>query len=251
MKNKKLLIIIISGVVVLLIGLIALFLWLDPFRNRVIPNMNKVEIEYVPGLDYIKAEEMNQEETTEIEIQKITLKDKDLNTVKKQLNRISQEIKKKEFTILYKIQIDKNNTLYLGEKTGILKVKDKETYFEIPNNLKQTLSDIISKNNDKILTKTSFEKFTIKKAGAAITLTNKDNIKIAENALPYYKITMQKDYANYDEGFISTIFIDDDITIYLYSNNIGYIKNKEESFYVIFPYNLEDAVSSIYNISIK
>jgi len=250
MKKKTLWIIISIGVIVL-IGIIGLLIWLNPFKNKIIPNMNKLQIEYVPGMDYNKVEELNTVETTKIEIQTIKLSEQDQNKLKKNINKISEKIKKKDFEILYKIEIDKNNVLYLGKETGKLQSKDKSTFFEVPTPLYQVLKELEDKNNDKILTKLSFEKFTIKKAGAGITLTNKDNIKIVKTALPYYKITMQDDYSNYDNGYKETIYIDDDITIYLYSNNIGYIKNKEESTYVIFPYNLEDAVNSIYNISIK
>lgn len=250
MKKKTLFIIIGIGVIVLL-GIIALLIWLNPFKNKIIPSMNKIEIEYVPGMNYSKAKEMNETETTKIEVQKIKLSDQEQNKVKKQINKIKEKIKKSEFEILYKIVIDKDNTLYLGKEIGNLQSKDKTTYFEIPTSLYQTLKELEDKNNDNILTKLSFEKFTIKKAGAGITLTNKDNIKIVKNALPYYKITLEADYSNYDEGYKATLYLDDDITIYLYSNNIGYIKNKDEAFYVIFPYNLEDAVNSIYNISVK
>ena len=249
---KKKILWIILGIVgaVIILGLIALLIIINPFKNKYIPNMNKVQIEYVPGFDFNKAEEMNKTETTKIEVQKTNLSEQEQKKLKKQINKISKKTKKKDFEVLYKISIDKNNTLYLGKEIGIIQKKNKDTYLEIPASLNEYITELIEKNNEKILTKITFNSFTIKKSGAGITLTNEDNIKIVQKALPYYKITLQGDYSSYDNGYQATIYIDDDITIYLYNDNIGYIKNKDESFYVIFPYNLYEAIDSIYRISI-
>jgi len=125
MKNKKVWIIIgIIGAIVL-VGLIALLI-INPFKNKYIPNINNIQIEYVPGFDYNKAEEMNKNENTKIEIQTIKLSDKDQKNIKKQINKISQKIKKKEFETLYKVEIDKNNILYIGKEITQLQSKHRQ-----------------------------------------------------------------------------------------------------------------------------
>ncbi|MBQ3307723.1 MAG: hypothetical protein IJG68_06000 [Bacilli bacterium] len=250
---KKILLIIIPIVIILLGGVFFyLYEYTNVFHNKLIPTINSVAIEYAPGMNYSEAEEKNKNlETPMIEMQTISLKDKKFEKIKKELKRIKENTdSKKDNTYLAKLMINKNEVLYVGKKVGILQYKKKEKKVIITNSLLNDITTLIDKNNEKILETISFEKCVLKKDGASITLTNENNFKIIKNSLPHYKVSIADNFLTYENGIEGTVTLDDQTIIYLYNSNIGYIKTAEKEYYAIFPYELKNAVESIYKKSI-
>ncbi len=250
MKKK---LIIIGGIILfIIIGVLAyLFFFTNILQNKLIPKLENTTIEYAPGMDYQKAIEGNQAETPMIEMQTIKLSEQEIKELKKLLKPVKESSKKKDFSGFAKINLNKDSSILIGEKFGKLENKKETKYITITKSLLKRINELIKNNNDKVLNSLSFEKFVIRKNGAVITLANKTNIEIVKEALPYYNINLQEDYSTYDNGYQEIVILDDTTIIYLYNNNIGYIRNNNENYYVVFPYGLKDEVESIYNKSIE
>ena len=249
MKKSTLIIILVIILVLLGGGLFCLYEFTDVFRSRLIPKAEQVTLNYAPGYDYEEALKKNKE-TEFIKLQSLKLKKDEIKSFKKAIKGIKEvSVKKKEFDTIGEFVIDKNTSLVVGEKNSKL-IKNKKTkYIKNTVLLNNLINNLIKKNNDKILEQFDYEKATIKKDGAIINITNENNNKLIKNALPYYKINQTDDYVTYDGGYQELLIVNDSINIYLYTKNIGYVK-AEEAYYVIFPYDLEKTVSSIYNVSI-
>ena len=252
---KKALLIIIPIIILLLGGLFYyLYEYTNVFHNKLIPTVDSIAIEYAPGMNYTEAQEKNKDlETPMIQIQTITLKEKNIEKIRKELKTIKENMdsKKENTTYLAKLNINKDEVLYVGEKLGLLQSKKKEKKVTITNSLFNEITTLIDKNNEKVLETFTFEKCVIKKDGAAITLTNENNFKIMKNALPHYKVNIDNDYLTYESGIDGTVTLDGSTIIYLYQSNIGYIKTAETAYYAIFPYELKEAVESIYKKSVE
>ena len=250
--KKKIIIIITFAIIMLILGIVAyLFFFTNLIQNKLIPKFENSSIQYAPGFDYLKAEESLTTETPIIELQTIKLSNEEMKELKATLKNIKETKKRKDFQVNAVLIINKDAKLLVGEKIGKLENKKETKYITITNSASKKINDLIEKNNKKVLNHLTFEKFVIRKNGAVITLANETNIKIVKDALPYYKINIQEEYTNYNNGYQEIIILDDSTVIYLYDNNIGYIRTNEESFYVVFPYNVKEIVESIYNKSIN
>ena len=248
---KKWLLITLTVIILLTGGtLFCLYEFTNIFHSKLIPRINTITLKYAPGYDYEKALEKNKESEF-IKIQSIKLSETDIKAIKKDLKSIIEATPKdKNFATTNELEIDKDTQLVIGEKYAKLIKNKKTTYVKIPNSLVKDTNDLIEKNNNKVLEKISYEKGTIKKDGAVINITKEDNIELIKNALPYYRINQTDDYLTYDNGYKELLILNDNINIYLYSSNIGYIKTNEP-YYVIFPNNLEKVINSIYEVSTK
>jgi len=249
---KKSVLIIISVVIVLLLGggLFYVYEFTNIIRSRLIPKAEQITLNYAPGYDYEKALEKNTGEVEFIKIQEIKLKKEEIKSLKKAFKSLKEtSIKKKDFATTSELVIDKNTRLVVGEKYSKLIKNKKTTYIKNCTLLNTIINNLIKINNDKVLETIEYEKATIKKDGAIINIANENNNKLINNALPYYKINQSDDYMTYDGGYKELLVINDSINIYLYGDNIAYMK-ADESYYVIFPYDLEKTVSDIYNVSV-
>ena len=248
---KKWLLIILIIIILLLGGTgFYLYQYTNIFHSKLIPKINTITINYAPGYDYEKALEKNKENEF-IKIQSIKLSENDIKAIKKDIKSIIEATpKNKNFDTTNELVINKDTQLIIGEKYAKLIKNKKTTYVKIPNSLVKDTNTLIEKNNNKILEKLTYEKGTIKKDGAVINITKEDNIELIKNALSYYKINQADDYLTFDNGYKELLIINDTINIYLYSSNIGYIKS-DESYYVIFPNDLEKVINSIYEVSTK
>ena len=248
--KKWLLITII--IIILLTGgtLFYLYEYTNVFHSKLIPKINTITLNYAPGYDYEKALEKNKENEF-IKIQTIKLNEEEIKTIKKDIKNIIESTpKKKDFETYKELVINKDTQLIIGEKYAKIIKNNKTTYVKIPNALVKDTDTIVDKNNEKVLETIKYEKATIKKDGAVINITNEDNIKLIKDAIPYYRINQTDDYLTYDNGYKELLILNDNINIYLYSSNIGYIKSTE-SYYVILPNNLENVINSIYEVSTK
>lgn len=249
---KKGLLITLVVIIILTGGTIfCLYEFTDIFHSRLIPKISNITLNYAPGYNYEQALSKNTKDNEFIKIQSLKLKENDIKTLKKDIKAIKEATpKNKDFEATKELVIDKDTKLIIGEKYAKLVKGKKTTYVKVPNSLVNDTDKLVEENNKKVLENLTYEKGTIKKDGAVINITNEDNIKLIKEALPYYKINQQDDYLTYDGGPKELIILNDTITIYLYSSNIGYIKSTE-NYYVIFPNNLEEIVNSIYEVSTK
>jgi len=249
---KKVLIVILVVVLLLLGGgFFYIYQYTDIIRSRLIPKINQITLEYAPGYNYEDALKKNEGETEFIKIQSLKLKENDIKSIKNSIKGIKEvSLKTKEFPTICELKIDKDTNLIVGEKNAKLIKGKKTTYVKTTKSLLNNINNIIDKNNEKVLEKLTYTNVTIKKDGAVINITNEDNKKIIQEAISYYRINQSDDYLSYDGGYKEQVILDDATKIYLYSSNIGYIKG-QESFYVVFPNNLEEAVNSIYQVSIS
>ena len=249
-------ILIILTIIILLAGgtLFYLYKYTDIIHTRLIPKIESLTIVYSPAYDYEAALKKNTDDLEFIKLQEIKIAKKDLEEMKTDMKGIKEiKDKKAKYEVIGEIKINKDTRLVMGQKRGKLIDKDnKETYVKIPSSLSSKVMKYIEDNNKKVFETPKYEKGVIKKDGAVINLTNKNNIEILKEALPYYRINQSDDYLTFDGGFKELLVLNDNMDIYLYSkDNIGYIKTGDQAYYVIFPNNLEEIVRTIYEISVK
>jgi len=225
-----------------------LYQYTEVFGKKIIPIKYKTAtLNYVPGFNLDKAVEMNKEKEV-VTIQ--TIKKKDLDEVLKELKKVKKSESKKEVVTNYQINIDKV-VINIGEKYGTVTNGKKVTKIKVTDALINRIQEVTENNNDGIIKELTTEAVKVKLDGASITIKNEDNLKYIKNDLYYYPIQLDADYKVYDEGYKAELQLDNNIKIYLYSNNIGYVVNGEEKTYGIFQDDLLDLVNQIYEISTK
>ncbi|MBP5679164.1 MAG: hypothetical protein J6X28_05020 [Bacilli bacterium] len=255
MKKKIIVMVILIILILLGVGGFLLYRYTEVFGKKLIPlKMNSIVIQYAPGMELDQANKMNEGEKPVIEIQEMTLKGAEKKEVQKALSKIQKDKGSKEiFQDQYEVIINKKITLQVGNGVGYLQEGKKKTKVMIPDSTLETLNEIVGQNKKKVLKDIAFEKAQLKIEGASITVQNKDNIQLLKEALTYYPLTIESDYATYDEGYKAEVILDGTTHIYLYSNKIGYLITKdgetEIKTYVIFINDLYDFIQSIYKVS--
>lgn len=254
--KKKIFIILILIIVLGGIGCCFLYQYTELFGKKLVPlKIKSIEIQYIPGYELGIGEQMNTSETIDIDVQSISLKGSELNTFKKELKKIKKATAKNEelYPVQYKVILNKKTELKIGSGVGDIQEGNDYTPIVIPKSTISELDSIVSKNNKKVLKNINTENVTIKIDGASITIQNKDNLKYIRDYLAYYPIHITEDYQKYDDGYKTTLILDNNVKVYLYNDSIGYISQKEgdndTSTYGIFTNDLYGLIEDIYKVS--
>lgn len=249
MKKLWKVFIIIGIVLVVIIGCCCLFFCTNLFRSTLLPiNMKNISIQYIPTYSLSYEEEKNEDNTPVLELQTITLKDKDLKKMKISLKKIKKGIAKKKVDAIARVIIDKNTKLLIGEKSGVLVQGKKETPITYSTELSQLIASFIDQNNERIFTTISFESASIISDGTHITISNKDNMKLLKEYAKYFKMNRSGDPVSY--GSSIRLIFDNQDTIYLYSDHSAYCVFKDtDPFYATYPEELLLTVQKILELS--
>ena len=258
---KKKLPFIIGGIVLFLVlvgvTLFVLFQYTEVFGKKVVPlNIQSITIQYAPGYDLNTVSTMNQKETV-VEVQKIELKGKDLDSFKKELSKVtkSESSSKKEIVPQYEVLINKKVTLQGEDAKGFVVECKKKTRVKLPSSFQNKIQDLMNANNKKILKTIATQNVTFKVDGSIITVKNKDNLKYIQDALVYYPVQIKEDFKAYQGGYKVEVILDNNVKVYLYDNSIGYVLQKEgetdTSTYGVFTEGLEELLKQIHQISVE
>ena len=252
--KKKIIFIIIGLLIVIGIAVcFCLYQFTEVFGKKIIPvKIDTITLRYTPGYDLATAESLNTEEVPFIEVQEIKITGNDLKNIKKALRKVKKATSSKSEAIVvnYELIINNNVKLEVGENLGFIKKGKKNTEVTIPTQLLEEIQRIVEKNNKKVLKVINSGAVTAKLEGASISIKNENNLKYINDILEYYTVTITEDYKKYDNGYKIELILDNDCHVYIYSK-VGYIKQKEESGYVVFTKDLYQLIEDIYNKSVE
>ena len=252
MKKYLKVFIVIGILIFVMILFLCLFFFTNIFKSTLIPmNVKNISIQYIPTYPISYEEQKNEKEQNIYELITISLKKNDVKLVKSSLKKIKKSIaKKKSDDAIARILIDQDTTLLVGEKQGVIIRDKKETPITYSNQFSDLILSYIEKNNQKIFEKISFEKASIYSDGAHISISNDDNINLLKDYLKYYPINRLEDYNQYDGGSKMQLVLDNQNTIYLYSDHSAYCVLKDKDpFYAAFPIELQEIIQKIIDLS--
>ncbi|MBR3211241.1 MAG: hypothetical protein IKF71_04830 [Bacilli bacterium] len=256
--KKGVFIAIVLAIILGTVGIIYLYQYTEVFGKKLIPlKIESIEVQYIPGYDIEAAEQFISDEKVKIDVQKIQITGEDLITLKKELRDVRKSKQKNEelYPVRYKVIINEDLIMKVGNAAGDLQ-KDKEIKpIIVPASLDSHIEKLIDDNNKSVVKKISTETVKIKMEGASITIKSQDNLTYVKESLNYYPIHIDEDYKNYEGGYKITLFLDNNVQVYLYNEKIGYIAQKDGdkdiSTYAIFTEDLYELINKIYDVSIN
>ena len=209
--------------------------------------IQSISITYTSGLALEQAYALNQEKEI-VPYHTISCNKEEIKLLKRAFRQLQVREDHDEDALQYEIVVNKNIHFYVGEKMGMIVRGKKKTYVKIPDGAFDEIENLLVQKDKKYLKTISYQDATIKIDGALIPITHKENLEYLEEYSSYYPISMDADYKQYDGGAIAQIDLGEE-SIYLYSSKIGYVKEKENSTYVIFQNDLLELVKEIYDVS--
>lgn len=211
--------------------------------------IESINIKYYEGYSFSKGEELN----NKIPQNTINLESENLNEVSQQISEIKglkssaayDNIKVNYICDSYKLEINDDFTIYIGEKYGI--VGNNKIYFEVPEELYKKLSEIVKKyNEENLYKKINADKITIIKKEEKLELTDKEQIERISNFEYYVVNSKEEDYKK--EEPVYKLDLNDGRILDIYKASVvGCMNNKDGSKeYIMYKGSLWNYVKNIF-----
>lgn len=247
--NKKRLIII---AIAFILCIISFYLYLNSKNKLITESIEKITIKYYPGHDISTARFIN-EDYNYIDEVTFDLTGEDYLKAKNFFSKIKptrinlDECECIATTDDYELFVNDSIKIGMGYEFGSVN----DVLFDIPGEIDEFFDNVISKyNEENIYSKLNSSNATIEMNDNKTILMDKDEI----NKLLSYRYYKINDYNEYISGGKSpdiVLYLDNDINIYLFDNDLAYISNSNKTEYVLFVkenmMSIHDYVENIIN----